>query len=94
MKNAVRLLLGVVTSIGGFIEAGSISTSAQAGALYGFRLLWAIALAAICVAFLVEMAGRLAAVSSTPWPRPCASGSASPSTSGPSWPSCSSTCSC
>jgi Mn2+/Fe2+ NRAMP family transporter len=63
MKNVVRLLLGVVTSIGGFIEAGSISTSAQAGALFGFRLLWAIALAAICVAFLVEMSGRLAAVS-------------------------------
>jgi Mn2+/Fe2+ NRAMP family transporter len=63
MKNAVRLLLGVVTSIGGFIEAGSISTSAQAGALFGFQLLWAIALAATCVAFLVEMSGRLAAVS-------------------------------
>lgn len=63
MKNVVRVLLGVVTSIGGFIEAGSISTSAQAGALFGFRLLWAIALAAICVAFLIEMSGRLAAVS-------------------------------
>jgi Mn2+/Fe2+ NRAMP family transporter len=63
VKNVVRLLLGVVTSIGGFIEAGSISTSAQAGARFGFQLLWAIALAATCVAFLVEMSGRLAAVS-------------------------------
>ena len=65
MKNAVRLLLGVVTSIGGFIEAGSISTSAQAGALFGLRLLWAIALAATCVAFLVEMSGRLTGTGTT-----------------------------
>jgi Mn2+/Fe2+ NRAMP family transporter len=63
MKRVLRVLLGIVTSIGGFIEAGSLSTAAQAGALFGFRLLWAVALAAICVAFLVEMSGRLAAIS-------------------------------
>jgi Mn2+/Fe2+ NRAMP family transporter len=59
----VDLLLGVVTSIGGFVEAGSISTSAQAGAEFGFQLLWAIAAATIILAMLVEMSGRLAAVS-------------------------------
>ena len=53
----------MVTSIGGFVEAGSISTSAQAGAEFGFALLWAIALAALLVAMLSEMAGRVACVS-------------------------------
>jgi Mn2+/Fe2+ NRAMP family transporter len=63
MKRALQVLLGVVTSIGGFVEVGSISTSAQAGALFGFRLIWAIVLATVCLAFLIEMSGRLAAVS-------------------------------
>jgi Mn2+/Fe2+ NRAMP family transporter len=63
MKKAFNVLLGVATSIGGFIEVGSLSTSAEAGAAYQFRLLWALAIAIACVAFLAEMSGRLAAVS-------------------------------
>jgi Mn2+/Fe2+ NRAMP family transporter len=57
------LALGVVTSIGGFIEAGSISTAAQAGAEFGFQLVWAIVAATAMLAMLIEMSGRLAAVS-------------------------------
>jgi NRAMP (natural resistance-associated macrophage protein)-like metal ion transporter len=63
MKGPLRLLLGIVTSICGFVEVGSISTSAQAGAEFRFRLLWAVALATLCLIFLVEMSGRLASVS-------------------------------
>jgi len=62
----VDLILGVVTSIGGFVEVGSISTSAQAGSEFGFQLLWAVAAAGLMLAMLVEMAGRLAAVSKQP----------------------------
>ncbi len=63
MSVIVDLVLGIVTSIGGFVEAGSISTSAQAGSEFGFQLLWAIAAATAMLALLVEMSGRLAAVS-------------------------------
>jgi Mn2+/Fe2+ NRAMP family transporter len=63
VKKIVNLLLGVVTSIGGFVEVGSISTSAQAGADFGFALLWAIVIAGLLLAMLVEMSGRLASVS-------------------------------
>src|SRR5689334_3091893 len=63
MSAIVDLILGVVTSIGGFVEAGSISTAAQAGSEFGFQLLWAIAAATLMLALLVEMSGRLAAVS-------------------------------
>ncbi len=63
MTVLVDLILGVVTSIGGFVEVGSISTAAQAGSEFGFQLLWAIAAATIMVAMLAEMSGRLAAVS-------------------------------
>jgi Mn2+/Fe2+ NRAMP family transporter len=62
----VDLILGIVTSIGGFVEAGSISTAAQAGAQFGFQLLWAVAAATVMLAMLVEMSGRLAAVSQHP----------------------------
>ena len=63
MKKILQLTLGIVTSVGGFLEIGSVTTAAQAGALFGYRLLWAIALGTICLIFLVEMSGRLAAVS-------------------------------
>jgi Mn2+/Fe2+ NRAMP family transporter len=63
MSAIVDLVLGIVTSIGGFVEVGSISTAAQAGSEFGFQLLWAIAAATVMLAMLVEMSGRLAAVS-------------------------------
>jgi Mn2+/Fe2+ NRAMP family transporter len=62
VKKIFNLLLGVVTSIGGFVEAGSISTAAQGGTEFGFALLWAIAVATIILAMLAEMAGRIATV--------------------------------
>jgi Mn2+/Fe2+ NRAMP family transporter len=63
VKKIFNLALGIVTSIGGFVEVGSISTSTQAGAEFGFSLLWAIAIATVFLAALAEMAGRVAAVS-------------------------------
>jgi Mn2+/Fe2+ NRAMP family transporter len=63
MSKLLEIALGLVTGIGGFLEAGSLATSAQAGAEFGFQLIWAIVLGTICIAFLVEMGGRLAAVS-------------------------------
>lgn len=66
MSAIVDLVLGIVTSIGGFVEAGSISTAAQAGAEFDLRLVWAIAAATLMLAMLAEMSGRLAAVGRVP----------------------------
>jgi len=63
MSKLLEIALGIVTGIGGFLETGSLATAAQAGAAFGFQLAWAIVLGTICIAFLVEMGGRLAAVS-------------------------------
>jgi Mn2+/Fe2+ NRAMP family transporter len=63
MKKAIEIALGIVTSVGGFLEIGSITTAAQGGALFQFRLVWAILLGGICITFLVEQSGRLSAVS-------------------------------
>jgi len=66
VKKLLEITLGIVTSIGGFLEVGSLATSAQAGAAFGYQLIWAIVLGTICLIFLVEMSGRLAAVSKQP----------------------------
>lgn len=63
MKKIFEIALGIVTSIGGFLDVGAIATSSEAGSIFGFQLIWAIILGTICVIFLVEMSGRLASVS-------------------------------
>lgn len=63
MKRWFGIALGVVTSFGGFLEIGSIATAAQAGADYRYQLVWAVVLGTLCIALLVEMSGRFAAVS-------------------------------
>ncbi len=63
MSKLVQIALGIFTSIGGFLEIGAIATTVQAGAAFGFQLIWAVLLGTVCVIFLVEMSGRLAAVS-------------------------------
>lgn len=63
MKKLLPIALGIVTSVGGFLEMGSVTTAAQAGASFGYKLLWAVLLGTICLIFLVEMSGRFSAVS-------------------------------
>ena len=63
MKKVLAITLGIVTSVGGFLEIGSVTTAVQAGAAFGYQLLWAILLGTACLVFLVEMSGRFSAVS-------------------------------
>jgi Mn2+/Fe2+ NRAMP family transporter len=63
VSNLLKVALGILTSVGGYLEVGSLGTALQAGALFRYSLLWALALGTICIAFLTEMTGRLAAVS-------------------------------
>ncbi len=63
MKKFVEIALGIVTSVGGFLDIGSIATAAQAGADFSFQLIWTILLGGLCIIFLVEQAGRFSAVS-------------------------------
>lgn len=63
MKKLLELALGIVTGIGGFLEVGSIATSSQAGSEFGFQLVWVLVLGTLSLALLMEMTGRIAAVS-------------------------------
>jgi Mn2+/Fe2+ NRAMP family transporter len=63
VKRFSGVALGVLTAIGGFVDVGNIGTAGEAGSKYGYGLIWAILLGAVAVIFLIEMVGRLAAVS-------------------------------
>jgi Mn2+/Fe2+ NRAMP family transporter len=63
MKKIFEVTLGIVTSIGGFLEIGSLMTAAQGGSQFAYQLIWAIVLGVICIIFLVEMSGRFSAIS-------------------------------
>jgi Mn2+/Fe2+ NRAMP family transporter len=63
MKKLAEVALGVITGIGGFLEVGSLATSAQGGSEFGFQLGWAVLLGSISLMVLMEASGRLSAVS-------------------------------
>jgi Mn2+/Fe2+ NRAMP family transporter len=67
MKRALQVALGILTAIGGFVDAGAIATAVGAGAVFGLSLVWAMLLGTVAVILLVEMSGRLAAVSGKPY---------------------------
>lgn len=68
VKKFVAIALGIVTSVGGFFDAGNIVTCAQAGAQFRYQLLWSLAVATLLVIFLIEMSGRFSACSEKPLP--------------------------
>lgn len=63
MKTILSIALGIVTAIGGFLDAGTVATAGEAGAKFGLGLVWAIILATIAIVLLVEMTGRFTAIS-------------------------------
>lgn len=63
MKKWLSLALGIVTATGGFLDAGTVATSGEAGAKFGLGLIWAVVIATIAIILLVEMVGRFTAVS-------------------------------
>ncbi|HJQ30810.1 MAG TPA: divalent metal cation transporter [Pyrinomonadaceae bacterium] len=66
MKKFVEIFLGILTAMGGFVEVGELVFSVNAGAKFGFHLLWVVALGTIGIIAFCEMAGRVAAVKEQP----------------------------
>jgi manganese transport protein len=62
----LRLALGVMTAIGGFVDVGNLVTSGITGARFGMALTWAIVIGTIGMTLYGEMAGRVAAVAKRP----------------------------
>jgi len=62
----LQLALGILSAIGGFVDIGDLVFNAQAGAKFGFQLLWALLLGVIGIVVWAEMCGRVACVSGRP----------------------------
>jgi len=62
LKKVLQLTLGIMTALGGFVDLGQIVFTMQAGALFGYALIWAIVLGTIAIIIYMEMCGRVAAV--------------------------------
>jgi manganese transport protein len=66
LKKIFAIALGIVAAIGGFVDIGELVFNAQAGALFGYKLLWAVIVGVIGIMVFAEMTGRVAAVAGRP----------------------------
>jgi manganese transport protein len=66
MKNLLGLTLGIMTSLGGFVDIGQLVFTMQAGALFGYQLIWVVVLGTVGIILFMEMCGRIAAVQHRP----------------------------
>lgn len=60
MKKIKDIALGIITAIGGFIDAGAIASSSQAGSQFQWSLLWVVVLSFFTITLYIEMAARVA----------------------------------
>ncbi|MGE5104096.1 MAG: NRAMP family divalent metal transporter, partial [Betaproteobacteria bacterium] len=58
--------LGILTSMGGFVEIGELTFTVNAGAKFGYSLLWIGVIGTVGIIVFAEMAGRVAAVRGQP----------------------------
>lgn len=66
MRKILGLTLGIMTALGGFVDLGQIVFTLQAGALFGYRLLWVIVIGTAAIIIYMEMCGRVAVVAQEP----------------------------
>jgi Mn2+/Fe2+ NRAMP family transporter len=66
LRKILGLTLGIMTALGGFVDLGQIVFTVQAGALFGYSLLWVIVLGLAAIIIYMEMCGRVAAVAREP----------------------------
>src|SRR3982751_4887779 len=66
MTNFLELFLGILTAMGGFVEVGELTFAVNAGAKFGYSLLWIAAVGTVGIVVYGEMAGRVAAVRAQP----------------------------
>src|SRR5690242_15239567 len=66
MKKFLEIFLSILTAMGGFVEIGELVFSLNAGARFGYHLLWISLLGTIGIIVFGEMSGRIACVAKKP----------------------------
>ena len=62
MKKLFQIALGIIAAIGGYVDIGDIVFNTQAGARFGYQLLWAVPVGLLGIMVFAEMSGRVAAI--------------------------------
>jgi len=66
VKNVLAVALGIMSAIGGFVDIGDLVFNTQAGAIFGFQLLWVVVIGVVGIIVYSEMCGRVSAVAKRP----------------------------
>jgi len=66
MNSVLELALGIMTSLGGFVDISELVFTVAGGAKFGFLLLWVVVVGTVGIALYGEMSGRIAAVKREP----------------------------
>jgi len=66
MKQFLQIALGILSAIGGFVDIGDLVFNTQAGATFGFELMWVVVIGVVGIIVYSEMCGRVAAISKRP----------------------------
>src|SRR3954454_9965519 len=66
LKAVLGVALGILSAIGGFVDIGDLVFNTQAGATFGFQLLWVVVIGVVGIIVYSEMCGRVAAISKRP----------------------------
>jgi Mn2+/Fe2+ NRAMP family transporter len=66
VKRLLQITLGILSAIGGFVDIGDLVFNAQAGAKFGYSLIWVVLVGVTGIIVYSEMCGRIAAVSGRP----------------------------
>ncbi len=66
LKNVLAVALGILSAIGGFVDIGDLVFNMQAGATFGFQLLWVVVVGVVGIIVYSEMCGRVSAVAKRP----------------------------
>jgi Mn2+/Fe2+ NRAMP family transporter len=62
VKGLLKVFLGILTAIGGFVDIGDLVANALVGARFGLGLAWVVGVGVIGICVFAEMSGRVAAV--------------------------------
>ena len=66
MKKVLQIALGILAASGGFVDIGDLVFNVEAGAKFGYQLLWVVVVGVVGIIVYSEMCGRVAAVSKRP----------------------------
>jgi manganese transport protein len=66
VRKIFQIALGILAAIGGFVDIGDLVFNVEAGAQFGYQLLWVVVVGVVGIIVYSEMSGRVAAVSKRP----------------------------